>query len=237
MKRKGGQMTDELFHKIIKEGKEIKDSYFVPFLNGEPFVFPKIWEWLDYMRDVKVLLVTNAEYMDVDRLIKYPNIISVYCSVNATTKETHKKVMRGPDFDKVIKNVESLIAKSKFRIRVSMVVVEANQHEVKDFKKRWGRRAKTCRFVNWMGDVHDPLELQGERFPCKALMDGITVLWDGRVVPCCLDYEGKLIIGDANKQTLSEIWGQSSWMRECHNKLQFDMDPCRNCNHNTKCQT
>ena len=43
MTRPKGEMSDELFYKIIKEGKEIKDSVFIPFLNGEPFVFPRIW--------------------------------------------------------------------------------------------------------------------------------------------------------------------------------------------------
>lgn len=47
MTRPQGEMSDELFHKIIEEGKKFRKAHFVPFLNGEPFVFSRIWGWLD----------------------------------------------------------------------------------------------------------------------------------------------------------------------------------------------
>ena len=234
MTRQGGQMSDELFHKIIKDGKELMADQYLPFLNGEPFVFPRIWEWLDYMRDnnCRTYLFTNAEFMDVDRLIKYPNIRYVCCSVNGATQETHETVMRGPHFDKVKANIEDLIQRAPFRVYVSMVVVEENQHEVELFKKQWGKRAIFGEFKNWGGARHDKLEKTGVRKPCISLFQGLTILWDGKVVPCCLDYDGQLILGDANKQTLKEIWKNSKWLRDRHEKLDFDFLPCRDCNQN-----
>ena len=91
MTRPRGEMSDELFRKIIKDGKNIRKSFFVPFLNGEPFVFPRIWEWLDYMEaeEVRVHIYTNAELMDVGRLLKYRNISCICCGINAASKETY----------------------------------------------------------------------------------------------------------------------------------------------------
>jgi MoaA/NifB/PqqE/SkfB family radical SAM enzyme len=43
MERQKGAMNEELFHKIIKEGKELRVKIFSPFLNGEPFLDPKIF--------------------------------------------------------------------------------------------------------------------------------------------------------------------------------------------------
>jgi len=234
MTRKQGQMSDELFHKIIKESKEFRNPEIVPFLNGEPFIFSRIWEWLDYMKenDCKVYLFTNAEFMDVDRIIKYTNIRYVCCSVNAGTKETHSKVMRGPNYDVVESKVTELIKKAPFQVYVSMVEIEANTHEKEEFKKKWGKNAIFGEFKNWGGMKHDKLERTGKRVPCLSLLRAITILWDGRVVPCCLDYDGKLILGDANKQTLSEILISTRWLRKRHKKLDFDFDPCRLCNQN-----
>ena len=226
-------MSDELFHKIIKEGKEIRRSFFVPFLNGEPFIFPRIWEWLDYMRDVRVHIYTNAEFMDVDRLIEYPNISLICCGINAATKETYDKVVRGPDYGKVIANVEKLFKKSPLRqLFASMVVVDENQHEVELFKKQWGEKAIFGEFKNWGGARHDKLEKTGKKIPCWTLLNTINILWDGRVALCCLDYDGQVILGDANKQTLTEIWHQSKWARDRHRSLNFDMPLCRDCNQN-----
>lgn len=40
---------------------------------------------------------------------------------------------------------------------------------------------------------------------CLGLRDQIGVLWDGTVVPCCLDHEGDLPLGNLYQQSLSEI--------------------------------
>ena len=234
MKRKMGEMSDELFHKIIKDGKEINASFFLPFLNGEPFIFSRIWEWLDYMRDegVQVGLYTNVEYLDVDRIVKYPNIRYINCSVNGATKETYNKAMPGPDFDVVESKVHDLIAKAKFRVQVSMVVNDDTIGEIDMFKKKWGRKAFVRSFKNWGGDRQSVGEKEEVKKPCWSLMNSINILWDGRVVPCCMDYDGKMILGDANENTLKEIWHQSVWMRKRHRNLDFDMVPCKTCNYN-----
>lgn len=232
MTRPKGEMSDALFKKIIQESKVFKSPEIVPFLNGEPFLFPRIWEWLDYMRDCRVYLFTNAELMDVDRIVKYPNIRYICCSINAATKETHQKIMRGPDYDQVVSNVEDLIKKAPFPVYVSMVVTSENQHEFEAFKKKWGKRVTHGEFKNWGGARHDPLERTGKRIPCISLMRSMTILWDGRAVICCLDYDGQLVVGDANKQTLSELLLEYKKLWKKHHKLDFDYPPCRECNQN-----
>lgn len=47
-------------------------------------------------------------------------------------------------------------------------------------------------------------EHDGDRF-CYALRDQIGVLCDGTVVPCCLDHEGDLALGNLFSQELEEI--------------------------------
>lgn len=235
MTRPMGIMNEDLFHKIIKEGKEIGVKHFLPFLNGEPFVFLKIYEWLDYMskENVWVSLYTNAEFMDVDRLIKYKNIFFVNCSLNAATKETYDKIMRGPDFEKVVKNTQDLINKASFRIKVSMIIMEENVHEKQLFKQKWGKNVHLCRYANWGGARHSSLEGKKIRRYCTRLLNGITILWDGRVNLCCMDYDGKMIFGDLNKQSLKEIVKNMEHIKERHKALDFSMIPCRDCNYNT----
>jgi radical SAM protein with 4Fe4S-binding SPASM domain len=42
--------------------------------------------------------------------------------------------------------------------------------------------------------------------PCRYPWHSVSVLADGRVVPCCRDINGDMILGDLNRQSLSEIW-------------------------------
>lgn len=234
MTRLTGMMSDELFHKIIKEGKELGVKVFSPFLNGEPFVFPKIYKWLDYMEKegVKVILYTNGEFLNVDKLIKYSNIDLVNCSFNGATKETYDKVMRGPNFEKTKENIKDLINRAPFRVLVSMIITEENAREQKLFKKMWGRRAKLGGYANWAGARHSALEKKGKRKPCYHLLNHMTILWDGRVNLCCMDYDGKVILGDLNKQSLREILKNIEPLRKRHKLLDFNMPLCNVCNLN-----
>ena len=40
---------------------------------------------------------------------------------------------------------------------------------------------------------------------CRGLRDQVGVLWDGTVVPCCLDHEGDIPLGNLYRQSLGEI--------------------------------
>ena len=42
---------------------------------------------------------------------------------------------------------------------------------------------------------------------CYGLKDQLGILWDGTVVPCCLDHEGDIPLGNVFCQELSEILG------------------------------
>lgn len=45
----------------------------------------------------------------------------------------------------------------------------------------------------------------GEHGTCRALRDQLAVLSDGSVVPCCLDHEGDIVLGNFFSQELSDI--------------------------------
>jgi len=234
MTRPMGEMSDELFHKIIKEGKEMRVYRYSPFMNGEPFVFPRIWEWLDYMQKERVIvaLYSNAEKIDVERLIRYKNIQYLNCSLNATTKETYDKVMRGPDFNKVMANVKELAKKAPFPVRVSFVKVEENIHELEAFKALPFHKV-VCGFGNWTNDKKNSLARSGERKFCWPLFNQVFILWDGKMVPCCMDYNAKMVLGDVNKEHIRDIWARNEWMREKHRQNDFNIPVCVGCNYNS----
>ena len=81
------------------------------------------------------------------------------------------------------------------------------------FPKPWkkGRRGTTLAnniFLEWgerfnWPDLTAP-EYGGRQF-CYGLRDQIGVLWDGTVVPCCLDHEGDVPLGSLYAHSLEEI--------------------------------
>tara|TARA_B100000315_G_scaffold156629_1_gene145136 strand:+ start:8237 stop:9226 length:990 start_codon:yes stop_codon:yes gene_type:complete len=58
----------------------------------------------------------------------------------------------------------------------------------------------------------------------------VVVLWDGKVVPCCADYEGELQIGDILNETVDSIWRGLAMRRLRKRHLDKDFPQiCKNC--------
>ncbi len=71
-----------------------------------------------------------------------------------------------------------------------------------------------------------------DRRPCLHALQGLHVLWDGTVVACPFDYEGKWPLGSLNRQSVTEIWsGEAArQFRRMHLALDFpDHLPCKTC--------
>ena len=62
---------------------------------------------------------------------------------------------------------------------------------------------------------------------CNRPWTSLVVLWDGRVVPCCHDYNGAVILGDLTKQSLAEIWQGEAARRFRAQNSQYEL--CRRC--------
>lgn len=73
---------------------------------------------------------------------------------------------------------------------------------------RRGERIASRLFLEWGEKFDWPSPDAPEnsgKLSCRALRDQLGVLCDGTVVPCCLDSEGRLALGNLYRQTLSEI--------------------------------
>lgn len=75
-------------------------------------------------------------------------------------------------------------------------------------RNTWGWRLAKGVFVSF-GERFDWPDAQaadrGTLGRCRALSDQLAVLSDGTVVPCCLDHEGTLALGNLLRQDLPEI--------------------------------
>ncbi len=72
----------------------------------------------------------------------------------------------------------------------------------------------------------------GTRF-CHGLRTQIGVLWDGTVVPCCLDHEGELALGNLYRQSLRDILEgeRARAIYEGFSRRRPTEDLCRRCGY------
>lgn len=72
----------------------------------------------------------------------------------------------------------------------------------------WGYRLQNKVFLAWGRRFSWPSLSEREnedRHFCYGLVDQIGVLWDGTVVPCCLDHEGDIPLGNLFRQSMEDI--------------------------------
>ncbi len=69
-------------------------------------------------------------------------------------------------------------------------------------------------------------------FVCQQPFTRLSIMEDGRVSPCCNDYDQELIIGDVSKQSLKQIW-ESTQLEKFRNLMKkgefYTNSACANC--------
>ena len=85
-------------------------------------------------------------------------------------------------------------------------------------------------------DWPDPAAAESGACFCRGLRDQIGVLCDGRVVPCCLDAEGVLSLGDLFSRSLAEILAspRAKAIYEGFSRREAVEDLCRRCGYAKK---
>ena len=97
-----------------------------------------------------------------------------------------------------------------------MLALPGLEKYLSSFKKQWQKpgvdKVSTKSINTFGGSIKEVNGKKNEDIKwdyqgvCWEPWHGLHILWDGKVVPCCWDYDGKYILGDLNKQTLEEIW-------------------------------
>ncbi len=66
---------------------------------------------------------------------------------------------------------------------------------------------------------------------CNGTAQQAGVLYDGTVVPCCKDYEGRIPLGNLNRQSLNEILdgGSACGLRQGFDRFQVSHPVCQRC--------
>ena len=76
-------------------------------------------------------------------------------------------------------------------------------------------------------------DIQGDEFFCYGLRDHFGILSDGTVVPCCLDHEGDLPLGNLFESTLEEILSgdKAKAIYDGFSRRQAVEELCRKCGY------
>lgn len=235
MTREQGLMEFPVFKKVIDEyaaaDPEWAASQFLWLHHfGESLVHPEFGKFVRYAvsRGVKVGLSANPIMFtgETSRELLTSGLSTLLASLDGHDDESFEKVRGVPDaYERSKANLMAFLKlktelRSPTRVVLSMIDFSRNAESIARLEGFWRGVAGIDEFlrkpfVTWNGDAADVNRFAAPATPqsavprtvaCSAPWGAASIAWDGRVVPCCYDYDAKYVLGNVKDHTLSEIW-------------------------------
>jgi radical SAM protein with 4Fe4S-binding SPASM domain len=259
MTRAQGLMDFDLFQRAIDEfvlANPQAARHAEVWLHGfgESLVHPEFAKFMRYAsaRGIQAALSINP-FMLTERVaheLLEARPAHLYCSLDGHDNESFEQI-RG------VKNAYDLskqrlldFLKRKVeggyntRITLSMINFPLNASSIQQLGDYWRSipgidEFLSKSFINWDGNAQDvnvltasqPTAPQKPQVTCDFPWRRMTIKWDGDVVPCCLDYDKRYVLGNLTHQTLAEIWNGSPMqaLRQEFISNEVTNPLCRNC--------
>jgi radical SAM protein with 4Fe4S-binding SPASM domain len=249
-------MDFNLFKRLVDQAAELKIPEFYPNGFGELMTIKDPSPYLDYLNSkehkFRIILNTNAFRMTeekIEMLIKAKVYLLNIC-IDGATAEVTEKIRINLKLADIEKNILRLMEIRKQRnldyprIRVGMVVLPQNRHEVEPFLQKWRGKVDFVGvdgYSNRAGSLTGKFSAPEGEAPaaapsqtCVLPFKDLNIWSDGKAVICCNDWNEEQVIGDITKQSLLEIWhGEAARkVRELHAKGAGDqLEICKKCNY------
>jgi radical SAM protein with 4Fe4S-binding SPASM domain len=216
-----------LFKKIIDEAAALGTYSLNMNLLNEPLTHPKLLEMIKYAKNkgiVDVFFHSHGGLLNEEKAKELldSGLDRLLISIDSPYKEKYNRIRVLSDFDNVMENLKRFKKMRDERgqlnpvIRVSCIQFpDMTITEIEDAKKLFLKFSDAIGFQQYVDprkDIgKDKKYLPGykSQFVCQQPFTRLSIIEDGRVSPCCLDYDQDLIIGDLKKQSLREVWESS----------------------------
>ena len=218
-KRAPGIMSAENFARLLPKLKPYTE-YLYFHLMGEPLCHPELAEFLNLAKDFKVILTTNGTLLakQQDLLLSAPNLHKVNISLHAFEANDLSVPFEsylsdcfrfGQAAEGKKLTVYRLWNQGGQDAKNAEILTQMEAHFPKPWtEKRQGTQIGDKVFLEY-GEKFDWPDLQAgedtQPLFCYGLRDQLGILWDGTVVPCCLDHEGDIALGNLFTQEMDEI--------------------------------
>ena len=248
MTRPQGVMSEEVFYVVLDNLKEfgIRKAYL--HFQGEPFLNPLTPKFAKILKQNKfeVGIFTNGMAFN-DKNIKEvtdAEIDLIRFSIDGASEETYQKNRVGGKFARVYDNLKKVAHAhkgKKTRIEWQFLALRNNEHEIEKAEEL-ARELGIDFFVKGyrvtdpdLAPLNDQYRSRHMKKPCTDIYHQIGVYWNGDIVPCCYDVDGKEIMGNLHENSLADIWNSDkyrSFRKKVGNfRKAPDDEPyiCRNC--------
>ena len=228
MERQGDKMPDALIDKIIEDLKAIPRSQpflIAPFKVNDPFLDKRIFAVCEKLNrqlpNASLRLFTNGSPLTanmVEKIASIGNVAHLWVSLNESEKTAYETLMQLP-FEKTLAKLDQLHQRALADFPHPVVVSRVADGSAADDKfldfvaTRYPRFQ--CLLVgrsDWAGQVATGMKKRVPPLGCSRWYE-VSIMASGKVALCCMDGEGKHVIGDVNHQSVLEIYNSPGYRK------------------------
>ena len=245
--REHGIMDQTNYERSIDEVVSIGAKKIVLTGFGEPMLDKHLEDKISYAnsKNLSTYFITNGSVLTGKRAraLLEAGLSEMRVSFYGMRPETYNAVMQGLDFDKTKKGLLSFIdmrnkLRAKTKIQISYLVLPENESDTEEFRKYWEPLVEAIEI--WkphnFGDGRSyrlRTEDVDSKNTCGRPENGpLQIQWNGEVIPCCYDYNNKIVLGNAFETPVLEILNSPKYrlLRYAHRMKKFRMFPyCDQC--------
>jgi len=222
----GRRMDWDLYRAIVDQCVELGVRRYSVYLMNEPMLDPDLPQRIAYVsariKKPQYVKVTSHGGLLTQRMAKGlldSGLNKLKISVQSLTADTYRHIMRLP-LKKTLSNIDRFLELKKqggYKLpRLEIVMVDSVQthNEIPHIRQYWQDRNIKL-YVEPVENRADQQNIRDTAVStqklrafswCRRLMEQIYILYDGRMVQCCADWEQRSIMGDLTKESLADIW-------------------------------
>jgi len=235
MERKKGFMNEELYYNVIDQASKLGFIKLDLRNFGEPILDKRLGKMAKYAYDKglnKIYIHTNGYGLSKKKLNEWGEAGITDVNISLSPKREFSLSRPGVNVEKMFGNLEKLMSSNsiwKHILSVDYIRTRLSTSEEEKEFFIWLEENNLAKRIDI--DLHNWAEGSANTYrQCHRLWTSITVLWDGKVPLCCLDYEGEIILGDLNNNSLEEIINNEKYrlIRKNHSSGSF-LEKCSQC--------
>jgi spiro-SPASM protein len=240
-------MSPDLYKKLLGDMNKFNLPYTICLGgSGEPLLHENVNDLLKFTlaqpQIERVIIETNGVHID-NKLIEIMEStegskISVIVNINGYNNETYLKIHGQDEFDKVLFNIQRLAKFNEHSKRVYLQIMKINETEeyLDSFYDFWEDKnfsiilQKQNTYLGLIEDRRYSDLTPIDRTPCWHLLRDVFVLANGQIPVCKQDVNCRSQIGNANEESLQDIFSKMYSSFEQNFKCNYPKEPnCADC--------
>jgi MoaA/NifB/PqqE/SkfB family radical SAM enzyme len=199
------------------------------YLSGEPLLHEGLFEMIEHAgaKGCRTMVHTNATVLTkamAERILLSP--LTFLCfSFDGCSAAVYEQLRPAARFQTVKANIEQYLSLRQERggagprTTIEIIRMGETANMIRDFVSEWQGRGvddvHVAKYTTWHGLVDDRRAEKpsgsSHYKPCAAPFSHGCILADGTVIPCCLDVNGRMPLGNVEAGGFRAVWSGNEY--------------------------